>query len=260
MTTKTIEKICLLREVCKVAGDPSACTRLCPHYIRIHGHKGEGGRVGIAGIPRDYRNITVGNSPIRQAQPEVYRQIDAYIRTFSRQFDPNGPRIKSLYLYSDATGTGKTTTACAILNEYLIRHYVGSLQRGTNPEPRPVYFLNFNQWQSRFNAANRKHVDELQAKEASRIYYGMFDAAKAASLLVIDDIGVRDASDAFRGDAHDLIDHRVTNRMPTVYTSNVTVDELAQVYDRRLWDRVRDMTGVIRFDGESRRGMRREDR
>src|SRR5690606_40051949 len=54
-------------------------------------------------------------------------------------------------------------------------------------------------------------------------------------------------------DAHDLIDYRVTNRLPTIYTSNVTIDELAEVYDRRLWDRVRDMCLVLEFSGESKR-------
>jgi len=88
----------------------------------------------------------------------------------------------------------------------------------------------------------------------------MFDAAKVVPLLVVDDIGVRDATQAFRADAHDLIDYRVTNRLPTIYTSNVTIDELAEVYDRRLWDRVRDMCVVLEFSGESKRGMRKEAR
>lgn len=254
------EHRCLLKAVCRTAGDPDVCNNLCPHFIAMHGHSGGSGRLGAANIPKDYRLVTVSNSPVRKEQSRVYDAVDAYVKTFSRQFEEDAPRIKSLYLYSDETGTGKTTTACAILNEYLIRHYIGSLKRGLRPLDRPVYFLNFNAWQSQFNAANRQHADEEQAKDASRRYYNMFDAAKVVPLLVVDDIGVRDATQAFRADAHDLIDYRVTNRLPTIYTSNVTIDELAEVYDRRLWDRVRDMCVVLEFSGESKRGMRKEAR
>ncbi|WNF08387.1 DNA replication protein [Brevibacillus borstelensis] len=228
--------------------------------MAVHGASGTGGRVAAASIPADYRHVTVATSVAREDQSKAYAIVDAYVATFERQFDesPQTDRIKSLYLYSAAPGTGKTTTAAAISNTYLIAHYIGSLQRNRRPLERPVYFLDVNEWQTLFNAFNRPRVPDHIAEPASAAYYRAMEAAKAAPFAVLDDIGVRDATEAFRGDLHAIVNHRVTNRLPTVYTSNVMIDELAQVFDARLADRVRDQCAVILFVGESKRGMRKQ--
>ncbi|QHZ58645.1 DNA replication protein [Brevibacillus sp. NSP2.1] len=250
---------CILRGPCKTADDPAICTRLCPHFIALHGASGQGGRVAAANIPVDYRRVTVADSIVRESQPEAYRIVDAYVATFERQFDesPDAERIKSLYLFSREPGTGKTTTAAAIANAYLIAHYIGSLQRNRRPLERPVYFLDVNEWQTLFNRFNRPRVPDHIAGPASAAYYRALAIAQEVPFLVADDIGVRDATDAFRGDLHAVINHRVTNRLPTVYTSNVTIEELAQVFDERLADRVRDQCAVVPFVGESKRGIRK---
>lgn len=258
---------CILRDPCRTSTDPAVCTRLCPHFIAVHGASGTGGRTSAASIPADYRQVTVANSVARADQAKAYAIVDAYVATFERQFDSDAERIKSLYLHSLATGTGKTTTAAAIANTYLVRHYIGSLQRNRRPLSRPVYFLDVNEWQTCFAQFNRPRVPDHIAEPASAAYYRAMEAVKAAPFAVLDDIGVRDATEAFRGDLHAIINHRVTNRMPTVYTSNVPiasseqggvrVDGLDRIFDARLADRVRDQCAVVPFVGESKRGMRK---
>ena len=72
---------------------------------------------------------------------------------------------------------------------------------------------------------------------------------------MLDDIGVRDATDGFRGDLHTVINARVTNQLPTIYTSNIALDQLWQVFgERRLADRVGDLCREIEFVGESKKG------
>ncbi|MCG7407743.1 DNA replication protein [Paenibacillus sp. ACRRX] len=247
---------CILARVCKLAGT-AQCTRLCSSYIAMHGYSGDGGRVGAANVPADYRKVALTNSPARGDQPEAYQIADAYAATFARQFDPDAERIKSLYLFSREPGTGKTTTAIALLNEWLTIHYIGSLQRDKQPLQRPAYFFDVNEWQELYNQFNRPRVPNDIAELASREYYRRMEHARLTPFVVMDDIGVRECSEGFRGDLHAIINHRVTNGLVTVYTSNVTIEDLQSVFDRRLADRIRDMCGVVQFKGESKRGLRR---
>jgi DNA replication protein DnaC len=185
--------------------------------------------------------------------------IGQYAATFTRQFDGEDGaqrRIKSLYLYSESPGTGKTTTAAALLNEYLTVHYIGSLKRNRQALDRPAYFLDANAFQTEFVTFNRPRVPEETAAPAAARYYKSLDIAQSVPFLVMDDVGVREASDAFRTDLHAIINARVTNGLPTVYTSNLPMAELMRTYDARLADRIRDMCVEISFQGGSNRGMR----
>ena len=241
-------KRCLLAGYCR---NPEQCSDLSPHYIAIHGLNGEGGRIAAANIPRDYRYITLANSPVRESQPKIYELLEKYVETFAGK-----ERIKSLYLWSESPGTGKTTTASALANEYIIRNYLSALKAGEQPTQIPAYFLDVNEWQTDYNEFNRPRVPEPIAEKAAAKYYRAMEKAKEAPFAILDDIGVREASEGFRGDLHAIINYRVTNELPTVYTSNLPVEEMARVFDARLYDRIRDMAGVIEFAGESKRGRR----
>lgn len=244
---------CLLQHVCKARDNQTVCTRQCPHFIALHGHSGDGGRLAAANVPREYRFVTVSTSPVRADQPRVYRYVDAYVRSFRRAIE-NGERIRSLYLWSREPGTGKTTTACALINEWFIRYYVGVVARGERPEPIPAYFLDVNEFQIQHNLASKlEDKNELNAvKETIKL-------AQIVPFLVMDDLGVREPTEAFRSYLHAIINHRVTNRLPTVFTSNIPLDELPEVFgERRLYDRIRDNCVEIEFEGESKRGIRYE--
>ncbi|MEH6941627.1 DNA replication protein [Bacillus sp. JJ722] len=223
---------------------------MCEYFI------GVGGRIKAAGLPADYRLVSVANSPAREGQAEVYKMVDAYIKTFSRQFDEGGERIKSLYLYSESPGTGKTTTAAALLNEYIAQHYVGALKRGQQPLQMPAYFLDVNNWQTLFNEFNRSNIPRDIGERASREYYRRESLARTAPFAVLDDIGVRTATEAFRGDLHAIINHRCANGLATIYTSNLPLAEMESVFDARLYDRMRDQCAELSFVGQSKRGRR----
>src|SRR5699024_9645367 len=124
------------------------------------------------------------------------------------------------------------------------------------PQQTPAIFLDVNEWQTIYNEINRPRVPDHIAEPASAKYYREMERARTAPFAVYDDIGVREASEGFRGDLHAIINHRTTNGLPTVFTSNLPIEDMAQVFDERLYDRMRDMCAVIHFDGESKRGMR----
>jgi DNA replication protein DnaC len=241
---------CLLATRCKLVGS-SACNRQCPHYIAMHGFSGTGGRVANAGTPADYRLLTLANSPARESQARVYAALDKYVATFQRQFDEDSPRIKSLYFWSESPGTGKTTSAVALANEWLIAHYLGSLKRDRQPLQTPAYFLDVNAFQTDYNLATMTSDESAMTAIKATI-----QRAQHTPFAVLDDIGVRSASEAFRAYIHAIINYRTANGLPTVFTSNLPIEEMAQVFDARLYDRMRDMCAVLHFEGTSKRGRR----
>jgi len=241
---------CILASRCRLAHS-KVCNRQCSAFIAMHGYSGTGGRVANANTPADYRLLTLANSPARESQAKVYATIEKYAATFERQFEEGADRIKSLYLFSESPGTGKTTTAIAVLNEWMIAHYLGSLKRGTQAAQTPAYFLDVNAFQTDYNLATMTN-DETGINAIKAV----IKRAQTAPFAVIDDIGVRSASEAFRAYIHAIINYRTVNGIPTIFTSNLPIEEMAVVFDARLYDRMRDMCAVLAFSGESKRGKR----
>lgn len=231
----------------------AGCTALCTHHISLHGLNDNGGRITQARIPKDYRRYTLENSPVRNSQPEIYNVLDYYVKeTFSRHMN-GGERVKSLYLWSEQAGTGKTTTAIVLLNEWINIEYLNALKNGQQPPKVSGAFLDINALQSQYNLATMsKNEDELKdfaltMKEMAR-----------KEFLVIDDIGVRRSTEAFRGYVHDLVNYRTVNGLPTIYTSNLPIHQMANVFDHRLADRIKDQCTDVFFSGTSHRGIREE--
>jgi len=247
---------CNLRHACRAADTP-ACNRICSAFIAIHGANGRGGRLSASNIPDSLRHITLLSSPVAEDQPKIYARLAEYVKTFARQFNEGPPDIKSLYLYSQSPGTGKSTTAAAVLNEYLNVHYIGSARRNRQASERPVYFLDVNEWQTDYNTFNRPRVPESVAAPAAERYYNSMSAASTVPFVVFDDIGVREATEAFRADLHSVINARVAAGLPSVYTSNVKMDDIVRIFDARIADRFREQTVEITFGGASKRGLRK---
>ena len=223
----------------------ASCTHICPHRIALHGLDGKSGRIGNAGLPEDYRGITLANSPAREGQAEIYELLEKYVGTFG------GGEEKSLYLWSESPGTGKTTTASALLSEWIARDYLGAMKRGEQPRQFSAYFLDVNALQTSYNLATMTNDDDAMKRIGAVI-----KRAQDAPFAVIDDIGVRSASEAFRAYVHAVINYRVTEGKPTVYTSNLPIEDMSKVFDARLYDRIRDQCLDVEFEGESKRGRR----
>lgn len=240
---------CILAD--KRKGGCSECPAQCSHYISLHGLNGSGGRVGAAGVPKDYRYYTLANSPAREGQAKIYGQLAAYVKTFERQFDADADRIKSLYLWSESPGTGKSSSASALINAYLIAHYIGSLKRGLQPKQRPALYLDVNIWQTDYNLAAMTNDEAGLAKVTATMRKAM-----AVDFLVFDDVGVRSSTEAFKSLVHAIINARVTNSLATIYTSNLPIVEMATIFDARLADRMSDQCLSLHFAGTTNRGRR----
>lgn len=72
-------------------------------------------------------------------------------------------------------------------------------------------------------------------------------------VLLFDDVGVSDTSDAYLRDLTFVMDERIKKGLPTIYTTNLTKDELQKKLNERIVSRMLYNTDVVVFKGEDKR-------
>lgn len=250
-------KNCNLKSSCDKA---STCKAPCQAFIALHGLNNSGGKQFDAKIPNEYRQTTLETARCREDQSNTYGQLEKYCMTFKKAFNEERntkeTRLKDLFFYSKSSGTGKTETSCAIANEFLNYSYMRSIMLDSPDDFKdPVYYLDMPKLMSLYTKANRGGTPQDVKEDASREYFKAISKAKKARLVVFDELGLRDISDAFCGDIHDLINHRTDNNLTSIFTSNIKMDDLEDVYGTRLFDRIRRYCISYEFVGESKRGI-----
>jgi DNA replication protein DnaC len=135
-----------------------------------------------------------------------------------------------LYIHSGTKGSGKTMLACCVLNEISSRYY-GSVKF--------VNALDFLEMTKKgFNYDN---------PEVEALYI--------CKTLVIDDIGAQLDKDWINTVFYRLVNDRYNNHKPTIYTSNLSIDQLKM--DDRIIDRIDSTSFEIHLPEKS---IRREKR
>ncbi|MGE5618293.1 MAG: ATP-binding protein [Sphingomonadaceae bacterium] len=114
------------------------------------------------------------------------------------------------------TGCGKTHLAAAIANEVIARG-------------QPAYFVVvpdlLDHLRSAYSPDSRVPYDEL------------FEAIRTAPLLILDDLGAHSSTPWAEEKLFQLVNHRYNHRLPTVITTNQSLDEM----DERLASRLADL-------------------
>lgn len=250
------------KEYCKLKGckkrGTEACTKMCFPFVLMHGQQGNTGFWGMNNVPKLYRNLTVKDLErlnLSEENPKIYQSLLRYIENIGKRVDEENI---GLFFYSKASGTGKTTSAVIVMNEYLIyrvESYLKSIQE-RNPEDveqekldqSPVFFVSASEFQNVYNEQFRG-VDS----GASERYYSLKKRMKRVDLLVIDDIAVRDVTDAFMNELFEVIDYRNSEMKSVVITSNATLDELEYKIGQRIVSRIKGMCVPVGLAGTDKR-------
>ena len=77
----------------------------------------------------------------------------------------------------------------------------------------------------------------------------LLDALVTTEILVIDDFGTEKVTDWVNDKFYHIINQRYVNKKVTIYTSNEIISDLD--YDKRIKDRVTEMSFVIHYPEES---------
>lgn len=246
---------CMFNRTCKKK-DTEQCGKLCFPFVVLHGSNGDGGFWRTTGVPIKYKKCLIENLPIKAENPRAYGTIEKYLSKIEYYVEERGV---GLFLYSVpnkenlfGTGTGKTTSAITILNEYVLqavkKHLRGESEiKGINP----ALFVKASEFQNRYNSQFRGSQESQ--KEASELFYRLKGRMKKVSLLVIDDIAVRDCTEAFKNELFEIIDYRATEGFATIYTSNLQIEKISEFLGERIASRIDGMTVKIGFTGKDNR-------
>lgn len=221
-------------------------------YIYLFGTDGTGGLWKTRNVPIKYSDCRLDNLPTKAENPTAFATVEKYCSdsiTFVHDkrvglFFFNRPSQQNKF----GTGTGKTQSAITVLNEYLLERVKLHVSGQQRIEYNPVYFLKSTELQTVFNSQFRGTY-QMQ-EDASKKYYAVKDRAKTVDLLVFDDVATKGTTEAYTEELYEIIDHRATEELATIFTSNVPLSEIAELLGDRIASRIEGMTVPVEFKGK----------
>ena len=152
----------------------------------------------------------------RQQMDVQKKTCTAFVDNYNR-FRERGV---GLYIFSDTSGSGKTFLACCIVNEIMKRY---------NTPARFISSADYLELERRFEPT---------------------DKYRNTTLLVLDDIGAQADKTEFQREAiFRLIDHRYKDRLPTIYTSNLSF--MGHKDNDRVFSRIYERSIAVKMPEES---------
>lgn len=188
-----------------------------------------------SGMPAAYQRARITDlKPDPADGPDYEYYLDGLADYVSkvRRLIPEG---KGLYIYARGTkhnprgtGTGKTTAAAAIMNEwFLATAYTANL--------RPMgSWVAVPDWLEYLRPSSEEELPSYLSKER----------LQTVPLVVLDDLGAEKASEWVQERIYNILNHRVANGLATIVTSNFTVDEIAERLGYRVASRLESLTGI----------------
>lgn len=245
---------CLFKGTCQRYN--GACAKNCYPFVFLHGTSGVDGFVRSTNIPKRYKGLLLKDLTVDPVNEKAYNLFTRYVADFNKYVREKNV---GLFIYSEptptnplGTGTGKTSVATAILNEYLVFRAKEKLKGGTDLLAPPCLFISASEYQNVYNSQFRGVSKDIQQENADR-FYKLKDLIKSVELLVIDDIAVRDMTEGFRNELFEIIDYRATNDLTIILTSNYSLTEVAHIVGERIASRIEGATGLVAMTGEDKR-------
>lgn len=168
-----------------------------------------------------------GKSP-RQRMSEIFE----YCKTYAAAFDTDA---EGICMYGE-TGLGKTHLSLAIAAEVI--------EKG--------YSVVYNSAQNILNKLNQIQFGRLDDKTYEPMLL-------ECDLLVIDDLGAEFRTPFTQSAVYNIINTRMNSGLPTIISTNIGLDELAEYYGKRVASRIIGDYQLLKFVGEDIRQKRRNE-
>lgn len=180
-------------------------------------------RIIAADVPRRYQDFNLSDSPLQGESAKIVEQMRSALNP------------ESWFLFG-RFGVGKTGLAVSY-----IRHFVSTpalykqCYDGTHPDILATFSTTpdlLSQLRDTYNG----HTSE----------FDIIKQFRSVPLLVLDDIGAEHVKDTewLSARMYQILDRRNTDGLPTIFTSNVTFDDLAKTIGERVVERMLEMCGL----------------
>lgn len=144
-----------------------------------------------------------------------------------------------LFLYGQ-TGVGKTLYACELMSQLVSPSVPQLCTRG-------FLFTTTEKMLEDIKNSFSRQGEEGNPEET-------VDKYKNADYLLLDDLGPENLTDWVYSSLYGIINHRYDELLPTIITSNLDLDQIAdRLDDDRITERIYEMCKPVQFNGESQR-------
>lgn len=171
----------------------------------------------------------VVDSVIGINQREHMKSNFQYCKEYAENFTTDAPGI---FMYGK-TGLGKTHLSLAIANEVIDRGY-------------DVYYGSV---QSIMDKLEGEHFGRLPREDSIK------EDILTCDLLIIDDLGTEFSTQFTNAELYNIINSRILSSLPTVVSTNLSLDEIAERYSQRVASRIIGSSDAVYFCGKDIRQM-----
>lgn len=168
-------------------------------------------------------------------------------------------KSEGLYLHGQ-TGTGKTHLAIAIMREYLINNnpesYFSWPSYFMSEHPQYPIFKSIPDLLMEIRATFRNDPEQRYGTESAvidRYSDGVYHDHQWPPFFIFDDLGAEKTTDWVLQTLYTVLDRRYRDMKRTIFTSNLSLDQISLKLNDRIASRIAGMCKVIELKGEDKR-------
>ena len=211
---------CFAESYCKK--DRASCSELCGGYRVLRA------LYNLSRIPEKYRY----NIPLKPEQVDIpaFEALNEYKENVREKVNTG----EGLYIWGKSTGSGKTSWACKVMS-----HYFRKIAFDTGLENEGLYIF--------LPTFLEDLRDNYDSKDPD--FEQVLSMVKGCKLLIVDDIGAERVTEWVRERMVSIINTRSSNGLCTIYTSNLSPEELKAELGDRIASRVMGSSKVVEISG-----------